>query len=238
MRAGRFAPVLGVFLGLLLTGAPASGQTVAPKPAALAQAKTPLAATQKQEYPLHISAAQMEADQDQRLITFTGQVKADYGDYTLYSDKLLIYYKPKEKGPAPAPPGGKGQKTPQASQGSQASPLGGMGGDKIDHIEAIGNVRCVQGDRVATGEKAIYYKDKDIIVLLGHPQVWRGEDLLERVKDHPEPGYQQSRGGKLPGTKGGGPPVSGRQGREEPIRSSFYRRNQTRFPDRQEQVRP
>ncbi len=182
LRDGRFAPVLGVFLGLLLIGGPVSGQTAAPKPAAPAQAKTPLAATQKQEYPLHISAAQMEADQDQRLITFTGQVKADYGDYTLYSDKLLIYYKPKEKGQAPAPPGGKGQKTPQASQGSQASPLGGMGGDKIDHIEAIGNVRCVQGDRVATGEKAIYYKDKDIIVLLGHPQVWRGEDLLKGAK--------------------------------------------------------
>ena len=175
MRAGRFAPVLGVLLGFWLIGAPAAGQTAAPKPAAPAQAKTPVAGAQKQEYPLHISAAQMEADQDQRLITFKGQVKADYGDYTLYSDKLLIYYKPTEKGQAPAPPAAKGQEAPNA-------PLGGMGGDKIDHIEALGNVRCVQGDRVATGEKAIYYKDKDEIVLLGHPQVWRGEDLLKGSK--------------------------------------------------------
>ena len=174
MRAGRLAPALGVLLGLILMGTAASGQA-APKPAVPAQAKTPLAGAQKQEYPLHISAAQMEADQDQRLITFKGQVKADYGDYTLYSDKLLIYYRPTEKGQAPAPPAAKGGEAP-------SSPLGGMGGDKIDHIEALGNVRCVQGDRVATGEKAIYYKDKDEIVLLGHPQVWRGEDLLKGSK--------------------------------------------------------
>ena len=190
-----------------------------------------MAGTQKQEYPLHISAAQMEADQDQRLITFKGQVKADYGDYTLYSDKLLIYYKPTEKGQAPAPPAAKGREAPNA-------PLGGMGGDKIDHIEALGNVRCVQGDRVATGEKAIYYKDKDEIVLLGHPQVWRGEDLLKgskitlklatnkvEVESSPEQRveahlYQAAKEGKGP--------------------ADFFltRRPQNRSPDRQEQVRP
>jgi lipopolysaccharide export system protein LptA len=118
----------------------------------------------------------MEADQDQRLIVFKGQVKADYADSTLYTDKLLIFYKPKEKGETAPPPVQKGQ------EASPASPLGGMGGDKIDRIEAWGNVRYVQEDRVATGEKAIYYKDKDEIVLLGHPQVWRGEDHLKGSK--------------------------------------------------------
>jgi lipopolysaccharide export system protein LptA len=131
----------------------------------------------KQEFPLHISAAQMEADQDQRLIIFKGQVKADYGDSTLYTDKLMVFYKPEEKtkgkGPKPSPSPGEGQDN---------SPLAGLGGDQIDRIEAWGNVRYVEGDRVATGEKAIYYKDKDEIVLLGHPQVWRGEDHLKGSK--------------------------------------------------------
>ncbi len=171
---GLASLTLGLLLALLLAVTPVLGQAVAPQPAApapAAKAKAPGA--QKPEYPLHISAAQMEADQAQQLIVFKGQVKADYGDSTLYADKLLIFYKPKEKGQAASAPAAKGQ------EASPTSPLGGLGGDKIDRIEAWGNVRYVQGDRVATGEKAIFYKDKDQIVLLGNPQIWRGEDHLK-----------------------------------------------------------
>ena len=174
---GRAVLALRLLPALLLMASPVLGQTVAPRPATpapAAQAKAP--GLPKPEYPLHISAAQMEADQDQRLVVFKGQVKADYGDYTLYTDKLLIFYKPKEKGQAAPAAAGKGQEAPTTS------PLGGVSGDKIDRIEAWGNVRCVQDDRVATGEKAIFYKDKNLIVLLGNPQIWRGEDHLKGSK--------------------------------------------------------
>ncbi len=123
--------------------------------------------------PLRITAAQMEADQDQRLIVFKGQVKAEYGDANLYADKLLVIYKPQEKVRGAAAPAGKSK---------ESSPLGDLGGDELDRIEAWGNVRYVQGDRVATGEKAIYYRDTDEIVLLGQPQVWRGENHLKGSK--------------------------------------------------------
>jgi lipopolysaccharide export system protein LptA len=170
---------LGFLLAFLLAATTAWGQQAAPQPAVsapVAQAKAPV--VPKQEFPLHISAAQMEADQDQRIIIFTGQVKADYGDSTLYTDKLLVFYKPKEekprvKGKLPSPP---------AEKSPETSPLGGLGSGQIDRIEAWGHVRYVQGDRVATGEKAIFYKDKDEIVLLGHPQVWRGEDYMKGSK--------------------------------------------------------
>ncbi len=176
-----FGPwALGLLLALLLAAATAWGQQATPQPTPSASAaKAPAPAAPKQEFPLHISAAQMEADQDQRVIIFKGQEKADYGDSTLYTDKLLVFYKPEDKtkgkgrSPSPSPPPGKGQET---------SPLAGLGGDQIDRIEAWGNVRYVQGDRVATGEKAIYYRDKDEIVLLGHPQVWRGEDYMKGSK--------------------------------------------------------
>jgi lipopolysaccharide export system protein LptA len=164
---------------IIMAATAARGQQAAPPPPTpgpAAQAKNPGAP--KQEFPLHISAAQMEASQEQHVIIFTGQVKADYGDSTLYTDKLLVFYKPKpekskEKAKSPAPP---------AANNPAISPLAGLGGEQLDHIEAWGNVRYVQGDRVATGEKAIYYRDKDEIVLLGHPQVWRGEDYMKGSK--------------------------------------------------------
>jgi lipopolysaccharide export system protein LptA len=174
---GRLALLL--LLALLMTAATAWGQKAAPPaPAPGPAARSQAPAAPKQEFPLHISAVQMEANQDQNVIIFTGQVKADYGDSTLYTDKLLVFYKPKEekpksKGKSPSPP---------AANTPTTSPLAGLGGDQIDRIEAWGNVRYVQGDRVATGEKAIYYRDKDQIVLLGHPQVWRGEDYMKGSK--------------------------------------------------------
>ncbi len=164
-------PALGLMLAILMAGTPAWGQEAAPRdPISTPRAPQQGPGSGKPEIPLHVSAAQLEADQDQRLIVFKGQVKAEYGDSTLYTDQLLVFYQPKEKGRSPSPAAGKSQ---------EVSPLGDLGGEKLDRIEARGNVRLVQGDRVATGEKAVYHRDKDEIVLLGHPQVWRGENHLK-----------------------------------------------------------
>ena len=168
------ALVLGLLLALLAGGTWAWGQGTAPQAAtsgSTVQEKAPK--KQKPEMPLSISAAQLEADQDQHLIVFKGKVKAVYGDTTLYADQLLVFYKPRKNDRASS-------SSAKTSQG--ISPLGNLGSEKIDRIEARGNVRYVQGDRVATGEKATYYRDKDEIVLLGRPQVWRGENHLRGSK--------------------------------------------------------
>lgn len=126
---------------------------------------------QEEEVPLRITAARLEADQKEGIIIFSGQVKAIYGDSTLYADQLRVYFKAKPapaKGAAPAP-----------QEQADKSPLGDLGAEKIDRIVAKGNVRMVQEDRVATGNEAIYYKDRDEVVLTGNPQVWRAENTLK-----------------------------------------------------------
>ncbi len=125
----------------------------------------------EKEVPLHITAARLEADQTKGMVVFSGAVKAVYGDATLYSDQLQVYFKAK-----PAPP--QGTPTPPQEKAGQ-SPLGDMGAEKIDRIVAKGNVRMVQEDRVATGDQAIYYKDRDEVVLTGNPQLWRAENTLK-----------------------------------------------------------
>jgi lipopolysaccharide export system protein LptA len=123
------------------------------------------------EVPLRITAARLEADQKEGTIIFSGQVKAIYGDATLYADQLRVYFKAK-----PEPP--KGAAKPPQEKADQ-SPLGDLGAEKIDRIVAKGNVRLVQEDRVATGDEAIYYKDRDEVVLTGNPQLWRAENTLK-----------------------------------------------------------
>ncbi len=123
------------------------------------------------EVPLQITASRLEADQKNGVIIFSGQVKAQQGDSILYADQLQVYFQPGPAASAATPKGKPGQ-----------SPLGGLGGEKITRIVARGQVRCVQGDRVATGQEAIYYKDREEVVLLGNPQLWRAENTLKGEK--------------------------------------------------------
>jgi lipopolysaccharide export system protein LptA len=139
------------------------------------------------EFPLHITAAKLEADQAAGVIIFSGNVKATYGDSILYADQLRVFFKPKPaaaKGKEMAPAAG------AAKPAGASSPLGELGGDKLDHIVAQGSVRFVQGDRVATGQTATYYQDRDEVVLVGHPQLWqeennlKGERIIFNLKDN------------------------------------------------------
>jgi lipopolysaccharide export system protein LptA len=148
-----------LLLALLTSSAPAGGAALGKK-------------APQGEFPLRITADRLEADQNAGLVVFTGQVKADYGDSTLHADQLRVYFKPK----APAAPGKAA--APSAGQENQG-PLGDLGGEKIDRIVAKGTVRFVREDRVATGEEAVYYKDRDEVVLRGNPQLWQGENTLK-----------------------------------------------------------
>jgi lipopolysaccharide export system protein LptA len=151
----------------------------APVQAAPPLKETPPPAKPGGEFPLHITSQKLEADQNAGVAIFTGQVKATYGENILYSDQLRVFFqkKPetaKEKAPAPAAP-----KPAEAKEAANPSPFGELGGDKIDRIVATGSVRFVQGDRVATGQTATYYKDRDEVVLVGNPQLWQGENNLK-----------------------------------------------------------
>ena len=133
------------------------------------------------EIPLHITSSRLEADQTAGVVQFSGQVKAVYGDSTLYSDNLWVYFQtapPSTPGTGP-PPAGKDSQKAKAPKEAGPSPLGDLGGEKISRIVARGQVRFVQEDRLATGQEAVYYKDKDELVLTGNPQIWRGENSVK-----------------------------------------------------------
>ncbi len=167
--AGRLAlAAMGLLLILLGVATPGWGQKEEVSGSAMPPGASREAGSAKAEVPLRISAARLEADQDKRLIVFSGGVKAEYGDGVLYADKLLVFYEPPKGGPAAA----------SEQKNRAASPLGELGGEKLERLEAHGNVRFVQGDRVATGDQAVYQRKRDEIVLLGRPQVWRGENHL------------------------------------------------------------
>lgn len=53
------------------------------------------------------------------------------------------------------------------------------GGGDVERIIAEGNVRIVQGRRVATGDRAEYFRAEERIVLSGSPRVSDGENSVQ-----------------------------------------------------------
>lgn len=50
--------------------------------------------------------------------------------------------------------------------------------DEVERLEAIGGVRVVQLDRIATAEKAIFYQLEGRLVLNGNAEVTQGENKI------------------------------------------------------------
>ena len=153
-----------------LAAPPKPGPAATPKPGA------------EGEFPLHITAAHLEADQKEGIIIFSGKVKAQYGDATLYADQLRVYFKKNPEaaaGGAAAPAKATPKAKAPAAEAGAPSPLESLGSQKIDRIVALGQVRLVQEDRVASGQEGVYYQDRDEVVLTGNPQLWRAENTLK-----------------------------------------------------------
>lgn len=50
---------------------------------------------------------------------------------------------------------------------------------EIDKIVAVHGVRIVQGERIATGDKAVFFNREGKVVLTGSPKVHQGQDSVQ-----------------------------------------------------------
>jgi lipopolysaccharide export system protein LptA len=102
--------------------------------------------------PLRITSQQLEADNKNRVIIFTGNVVAKQGEMTIYADVTQVYYEQKEEG------------------------------NEVREIVATGNVKIQEGDRLATGQKVVFTNSDQKIVLTGQPKLWQGKDMVSGEK--------------------------------------------------------
>ena len=102
--------------------------------------------------PLRITSQQLEADNKNRVITFRGKVEARQGEMIITADVAQVFYEKKEDG------------------------------NDIREIVATGNVKVQEGDRLATGQKAVFVNAEQKIILTGQPKVWQGKDMVSGEK--------------------------------------------------------
>ncbi len=55
-------------------------------------------------------------------------------------------------------------------------------GGGIRRIEAIGNVKMTQKDRIATGKKIVFYNPEQKIIMTGQPRIWQDDNLISCEK--------------------------------------------------------
>lgn len=117
--------------------------------------------------PISISSDRLETDETQGMVSFIGAVVGRQGEMTITCDLMKIYYVQSAKS---------GEKPLAADSGASLD-----GSDRqIDRVECEGNVKVVEGDRLAVGDKALYLVKSTPrrIILTGQARVWQGRDSV------------------------------------------------------------
>lgn len=113
--------------------------------------------------PIEITSDRLDAYNEKKMVVFSGNVVATQQDKTIYADALNIFYK----------------KEPGSQSKSQAKKKPETAGGELDRIEAVGNVRIVQQNRLVTGQKAVYLQNEQKIIVTGDPVLKEGENVIK-----------------------------------------------------------
>ncbi|MBN2645170.1 MAG: lipopolysaccharide transport periplasmic protein LptA [Desulfuromonadaceae bacterium] len=126
---------------------------------------SPLLAAESQRHdassPIDITADRLEADDQAGYFIFEGRVQAKQDNAIIYAKTLTVYY---DQVPVSGAEKGQAQR-------------------RIERAVAEGDVRIVQQDRIATGQKAEFFQSQGYVVLTGSPKVLQGESQVagERI---------------------------------------------------------
>ncbi|MEW6542043.1 MAG: LptA/OstA family protein [Nitrospirota bacterium] len=114
-----------------------------------------------------ITAKKMTVRNQESKAIFEGTVVLTKGTLTVYSDEMVVLFKPSEQQSSSGKAG-------EAQPGAKGNGGAGMPGNRaINLIEAMGHVRIEKDDGRATCQKAVYYESEEKIVLTGEPVAWQ-----------------------------------------------------------------
>lgn len=106
---------------------------------------------------IRIKSDRLEANQQERQVTFLGNVVATKGDLKIQGDRMTIHYQ----------------------EGVAAERNSHNLAESVDRAVVDGNVRIFQKNTVVTAEHAVYHLSENKIVLTGEPRVQRDKDFIQ-----------------------------------------------------------
>ncbi len=94
----------------------------------------------------------LDVDYEKNIAIFNNNVKVEKSDLTIYSDKMQVYFSPKQ-------------------EEGKAAVEGAVISSSINKIVAQGNVRILRGENISYSQEAIYNALDKRITLTGKPQI-------------------------------------------------------------------
>jgi lipopolysaccharide export system protein LptA len=113
--------------------------------------------------PLQVDADRLDAYNDKKTAVFSGNVVASQGSRTIYAERMTIYYREDRKA--------SGQASPAVKESNS-----------IEKIEAKGNVKVTEGERMATGDDAVFDQDAQKITMTGNAVLKEGKNIIKGNK--------------------------------------------------------
>jgi lipopolysaccharide export system protein LptA len=129
--------------------------------------------------PIKIDADRLDVRDRESMAVFSGNVVAVQGKSTIRCSRMTIVYENRQQ------PGV--QRTSAAAAAAAPSAPGG-GNNAIKRLECAGPVTVTSDDQVATGNNAVFDRERDLVTLTGAvalakgPNVTRGERLVYNIK--------------------------------------------------------
>jgi lipopolysaccharide export system protein LptA len=136
----------------------------------------------------------MAANDNSKVVTFTGRVIARQDDLIITCETMKVHYKPRaalkaeSSAPKAAPEAATGAATevgasppsPPLPPTTEADSQPFSGGQEIERVECEGAVKIQQGDRLAVGQKAVYlaHSQPRRLILTGDARVWQGRNAV------------------------------------------------------------
>jgi lipopolysaccharide export system protein LptA len=124
----------------------------------------------------NITAKTMTVNNQENKAIFDGSVVLTQGELVVYSDHMVVSFRPSQNGNGPEKEATAGNRAgkpadKKAKAGKEAMPT--VSDRTISMIEATGRVKIEKQDGRATCQRAVYYEDDKKIVLTGEPVAWQ-----------------------------------------------------------------
>lgn len=111
------------------------------------------------DQPIQIVSDRLDAYNEKRMVVFSGNAVATQGARTIRSDRLTLYYKEDRK--------------PSARPAGETEGTG-----NLERVEAAGHVTITEGERVVTGDEAVFDQDAQKITMTGGAVMREGANVV------------------------------------------------------------
>jgi lipopolysaccharide export system protein LptA len=112
----------------------------------------------EKDQPIQIVSDRLDAYNEKRMVVFSGNAVATQGARTIRAERLTLYYRDDQK------------KTGRSSVGE--------GTGNLERMEAKGHVTITEGERVVTGEEAVFEQDAQKITMTGNAALREGDNII------------------------------------------------------------